>query len=118
MQEITDAVIDGSKAGAAYAIAADITELFLSKTDARSSLPAFFTSGAGAKLLPVLLCYAIAFATVLIPGIPKADTIRKIATFAAKGAAAVAVAEWMPSIKTLIPQILGLAELHDLKVNA
>lgn len=115
--QITGAVIDGSKAGAAYAVARDLTKLVLRHTKLDESLPAFLRTSLGDKLLPVLVCYAVAFLTVLIPGIPKAEMIRKIATYAAKGAATVAVADLMPSIQDFVPAVLGLAAQHDLDVK-
>lgn len=113
ISEITEAVIDGSKAGAAAAVASDLTELVVVAIG-KDKLPAFATTALGAKILPVIVCYLIAFGTVLIPGIPQAARVRKIAAYAAKGSAAILVADLMPSCKKLVPQVLGLAAMHGL----
>lgn len=109
--QINDATVDGAKAGIAANVASEITEAVVSATGV--TLPAIFTSGRGKVLLPLLVCYGIVFLTALLPGIPKADVVRKVCIFAAKGTATIAVQGLLPDLTKLSRMIVGIGLSDD-----
>lgn len=107
--ELFGATLDGAKAGIAAGVGAKITRMVVSSTGVE--LPAFLQTGLGKDILPILVCYAIAFLTVAVPGIPAAESVRRYCILCARGSATVLMsnANFMEPIQDLMTFIKGLS---------
>jgi hypothetical protein len=113
---MSEAVVDGAKIGAAAKAAEGITTAVLNAT--KVNLPSFLKEGIGRELLPILVCYAIAFLTTLLPAnvLAKGPAVRRYCIMAAKGTTAKVIANVQISeaISMLQAQIIGQAVTNDL----
>jgi hypothetical protein len=108
--EFTGAVLDGGKIGLAASLAQEITDTIIDA--AGVPLPEFLKKGMGSRILPIVVCYAVALATVLIPGFPAAATVRHYAVMGAKGSAAVFMSDAAvgKKLKSLSYLIVGIGQ--------
>lgn len=112
--QFTGAVVEGGKAGLAAELAREITETLVSFSG--FTLPAFLSTGIGKRALPIVVCYAIALASVLIPGFPQAERVRYYALLGAKGSATIFVAdtEIAGKLKNMARMIVGIGtDFHE-----
>ena len=114
--ELFGATLDGAKAGVAANIGAKITRMVVKSTGVE--LPAFLQTGLGKDILPILVCYAIAFLTVVVPGIPAADSVRRYCILCARGSATILMgnANFMEPIQDMMTFIKGLSANEPLEV--
>jgi hypothetical protein len=109
---INQSVIEGGKDGAAGLVADGIFEAVVTASGAE--LPAIFKSDIGKIAAPLLLCYLIAFATVIVPQFPKAEVVRMVCIRAARGKATQVMLSGIgPKLKLLSNQIIAIADDVD-----
>lgn len=108
--KFTGAVLEGGKIGLAANLAQEITDTIIEASGV--PLPDFLKKGMGSRILPIVVCYAVALSTVLIPGFPAADTVRHYCVLGAKGSAAAFMtdAAVISKLKKLSYMIVGIGQ--------
>jgi uncharacterized membrane protein len=113
--ELFGATLEGAKAGLAASMGRKITDLVIKSTGV--TLPGFFQAGIGKDVLPIAVCYAVAFLSMVVPGVPGSDKVRKYCILCARGSATVLVnnIEFMDKIEQLTTFISGMAANNPLE---
>lgn len=113
--ELFGATLDGAKAGLAASMGRKITDLVIRSVGV--PLPNFLQQGIGKDALPIVVCYAVAFLSMALPGVPGSEKVRKYCILCARGSATVLVnnIEFMDRIEQLTTFISGLASNNPLE---
>lgn len=112
---MTANTVEGAKDGAAANVARKIT----AAVSTQLGLPEWTRVGMLKHLLPIAVCFGVGALFTVLPNIPKASVISRIALRAARGAAASAVeqVEIFDMLQSLGATILGMADMGGMNME-